>query len=68
LKKYGEFHFGVIKNQNNLALIYKALGKYDLAINLFEKSLTGLEINFPANHPSISVCKSNLANVSLVSK
>jgi tetratricopeptide (TPR) repeat protein len=48
---------------NNLANVYKYLGRYEEAATLLEIALQAAKNNFGENHPTVATRQSNLANV-----
>ena len=48
---------------NNLALVYRAQGKYEEAEGLFKRALAIREKALGASHPDVGQTLSNLANV-----
>ena len=54
-------HISILKN--NLALVYKDLGRYEEAAGLLEAALASDQKNFGPDHPEVAIKSSNLATV-----
>ncbi|OHB60630.1 MAG: hypothetical protein A2Y12_02815 [Planctomycetes bacterium GWF2_42_9] len=65
---YAEKKFGIDSGQtaaaqNNLALVYKRLGKTDKALPLYEQSLRTMQSVLGAKNPAVAVCMDNIAEL-----
>ncbi len=48
---------------NNLAGLYKAMGLYDEALDLFKQSLNNTALNYGTEHPEYSTTLNNIAEL-----
>ena len=62
-KTFGQEHSKVATSLNNLALIYKALGKQAAAEDFYKQALTILEKSFGADNPRVATALYNLARL-----
>ena len=57
----GPDHPDTLASRNNLALAYRAAGRFDEAISLHEQNLAARERVLGPDHPETLSCASNLA-------
>jgi tetratricopeptide (TPR) repeat protein len=60
LNNFGENHPKVATRWNNLGEAWRAKGKYDKAIEYYEKALKSDLNNFGDDHPNIAAHRNNL--------
>ena len=60
---FGEDHSNVATSYNNLALVYKRLGEYNQAKQLYEKALTIRKKIFGEDHADVATSYNGLASV-----
>ena len=60
-KLLGRNHVEVALTLNNLAVLYKTQGRFDVAAELYRRALSCLEPALSPRHPNLVKCRKNYA-------